>query len=77
MDIRWYKRLTLATAVAVWALIVLGGAVRVTDSGTGCGSSWPMCHGRLLPSLEYHELVEWKFPRLLSTLLDSPEHLSR
>jgi uncharacterized protein (DUF1800 family) len=24
-----------------------------------------------------HELVEWKFPRLLTTLLDSPEHLSR
>ena len=24
-----------------------------------------------------HELLEWKFPRLLTTLLDSPEHLSR
>jgi hypothetical protein len=24
-----------------------------------------------------HELVEWKFPRLLATLLDSPDHLSR
>src|SRR5207248_2812948 len=68
MDARWYRRLTLATAVSVWALIVLGGAVRVTGSGTGCGSSWPMCHGRLLPSLEYHELVEWNH-RLFATLV--------
>lgn len=57
--VHWYRRLTVATAFAIWALIVLGGSVRVTDSGEGCGNSWPMCHGHLLPSLEYHELVEW------------------
>src|SRR5262245_28334306 len=50
-----FQWLTLATAGAVWGLIVLGGLVRVTDSGTGCGASWPMCHGHLLPSLEVHE----------------------
>ena len=26
---------------------------------------------------EDHELVQWRFPRLLTTLLDSPDHLSR
>jgi protoheme IX farnesyltransferase len=62
-----YRRLTLATAGAVWMLIVLGGLVRVTDSGTGCGASWPMCHGHLFPSLEYHELIEWNH-RLFATL---------
>jgi protoheme IX farnesyltransferase len=62
-----FRRLTLATAGAVWMLIVLGGLVRVTDSGTGCGASWPMCHGHLLPSLEYHELIEWNH-RLFATL---------
>ena len=29
------------------------------------------------PIDEDHALVQWKFPRLLTTLLDSPEHLSR
>ena len=24
-----------------------------------------------------HELIEWQFPRLLTTILDSPAHLSR
>ncbi len=54
-----YRALTLATAVCVWLLIVLGGIVRVTGSGTGCGRSWPVCNGRWLPALEYHALIEW------------------
>jgi len=65
---KWYQRLTLATALAVWGLIVLGGMVRVTDSGTGCGATWPLCHGSLLPNLEYHELVEWNH-RFFATLV--------
>ncbi|MDB5082217.1 MAG: protoheme farnesyltransferase [Chloroflexi bacterium] len=68
LPLKWYQRLTLATAVAIWLLIVLGGIVRVTESGTGCGNSWPMCHGRLLPNLEYHELIEWNH-RLVATLV--------
>ncbi len=67
LPLRWYQRLTLANAVAIWFLIVLGGAVRVTDSGTGCGESWPMCRGSILPHLEYHELVEWNH-RMFATL---------
>ncbi len=68
ISLKWYARLTLATAISVWALIVLGGSVRVTDSGTGCGSTWPMCDGHLLPALEYHQLVEWNH-RLFATLV--------
>lgn len=68
LPLRWYQRLTLATAGAIWFLIVLGGSVRVTDSGTGCGSSWPMCYGHLLPNLEYHELIEWNH-RLFGVLV--------
>jgi protoheme IX farnesyltransferase len=64
----WYRRLTLATAISTWFLIVLGGSVRVTDSGTGCGNSWPMCNGHLLPALEYHQLVEWNH-RLFAALV--------
>ena len=55
----WYRVLTLAVAGAVWFLIVLGGLVRSTDSGRGCGKSWPLCEGSVLPRLEYHMMVEW------------------
>lgn len=67
LPLRWYKRLTLVTAISIWALLVLGGLVRVTESGRGCGNSWPMCNGRLLPPLEYHALVEWNH-RLFAVL---------
>lgn len=68
LPLKWYRRLTVATAGAIWLLIVLGGLVRVTESGEGCGNSWPMCHGHLLPNLEYHELVEWNH-RLIAFLV--------
>ncbi|GEN55269.1 COX15/CtaA family protein [Halobacillus faecis] len=32
-------------------LVLLGGAlVTKTDSGMGCGNSWPLCHGEWIPS---------------------------
>lgn len=32
-------------------LVILGGAiVRATSSGDGCGSSWPLCQGNVLPN---------------------------
>lgn len=29
--------------------VVLGGTVRATGSGAGCGNDWPLCQGQLLP----------------------------
>jgi protoheme IX farnesyltransferase len=67
LGIRAYRRLTAATAVATWILIVLGGIVRATESGLGC-ATWPMCDGSLLPKLEYHQLIEWNH-RFFATLV--------
>ncbi len=43
---------TLAWSVLAFnVLVVLGGAiVRATDSGDGCGASWPNCTGRIFPT---------------------------
>lgn len=39
-------------------LILLGGAlVTKTDSGMGCGNSWPLCHGQLIPTEITPELI--------------------
>ena len=57
----WLRRFAWATLVANIALIVTGGAVRLTDSGLGC-PTWPRCtdssftpHGTIGP----HQLVEF------------------
>jgi heme A synthase len=53
------RRLAWAAAAATLALVTLGGVVRITGAGLGCGDDWPLCHGRLLPPLEIPTLVEY------------------
>src|SRR2546429_1095018 len=53
-----FRVLSVATAVVTYALVVLGGVVRVRGSGLGC-PDWPLCHGRLLPPLDLHAIIEY------------------
>jgi len=61
------RRLAVVTAIATLALVALGGVVRATGSGLGC-PDWPRCHGRLLPPLEFHALIEYSH-RLLASIV--------
>ena len=60
-----YRRLALYTAIATFALIIVGGVVRVSDSGLGCGpagsgfSGWPFCNGDLAPGVDLNSIVEY------------------
>ena len=60
-----FRRLALGTAVAPYALILVGGVVRVSDSGLGCGpagsglNGWPFCNGDLVPGLELNSIIEY------------------
>jgi heme o synthase len=47
-----FQRLAIATTASTFALIAVGGLVRATKSGLGCGEDWPHCNGRLLPRIE-------------------------
>lgn len=42
-------------------LVILWGAfVRISFSGDGCGTSWPLCEGRMIPSETTHsQWIEW------------------
>src|SRR5438093_3183232 len=55
---RTVRVLAVAGAVVTYALVVLGGVVRVSGSGLGC-PDWPLCHGRLLPPLNLHAIIEY------------------
>lgn len=53
-----FRALAIATAVVTYALVVLGGVVRVSGSGLGC-PDWPLCHGHLLPPANVHAIIEY------------------
>src|SRR6266566_4685596 len=45
------------SVVSTYILIVIGGYVTTSNSGLGCGESWPLCEGAVFPSLNRPELV--------------------
>ncbi|GIN61386.1 heme A synthase [Robertmurraya siralis] len=53
-SLKWFAVLTTIGML----FILLGGAlVTKTDSGMGCGRSWPLCNGQLIPTDITMELV--------------------
>jgi protoheme IX farnesyltransferase len=55
---RLLRRLAWAGSGFALGLIVLGGIVRITGSGMGCGDHWPRCDGEWFPPLDLPTLIE-------------------
>ena len=54
------RLLAFVASGASYLLIVLGGWVRISGSGLGCGDDWPLCNGRIIPQLsDMATLIEW------------------
>jgi heme A synthase len=60
-----FRRLVTATIAATFVLILIGGIVRVSDSGLGCGPEgsgthgWPLCEGGVLPAASAESVIEY------------------
>lgn len=67
----WLRRLAVASVIATFALIVLGGVVRVTGSGMGCGGEWPLCDGSVIPPLTKEDIIEYSH-RLVASGIVGP-----
>ncbi|MDH2903487.1 MAG: COX15/CtaA family protein [Actinomycetota bacterium] len=63
----WLRILAVATLVSTVGLIVLGSAVRVTNSGMGC-KGWPLCTGSEGSISSFHPLME-ESHRLLASVV--------
>src|SRR5687768_8454074 len=60
-----FRQLALATLLLTFLLIVIGGIVRVSDSGLGCGPAdsglegWPFCNGDVVPGVDLNSIIEY------------------
>src|SRR6266550_3757139 len=73
--LRRFRRLADLTAVVTFLLIVVGGVVRVSESGLGCGpggsgtKGWPLCGGQVIPLVgNENRIIEFSH-RLLATVV--------
>jgi heme a synthase len=64
-SLKWFASLT---TLAMLFVLIGGALVTKTGSGMGCGRSWPLCHGQLIPSQINSELVIELSHRLISGL---------
>lgn len=70
----WYRWLALAALIVTVLLVVLGGIVRVSGSGLGCGPAgsgvhgWPLCEGGVIPGADAEEMTEYSHRALASSL---------
>jgi len=74
-DLRRFRLIAELTAAVTFLLIVVGGIVRVSDSGLGCGPAgsgsegWPLCGGQVIPLIgDVNRVVEFTH-RLLAAVV--------
>jgi heme A synthase len=73
-ELHRFRRLVSLTIFATFALILIGGIVRVSDSGLGCGPEgsgthgWPLCEGGLLPASSAESAIEFSH-RIAATIV--------
>jgi heme A synthase len=69
-----FRRLALWTGILTFVLILVGGVVRVSDSGLGCGPAdsgfhgWPFCNGDVVPGLDLNTVIEYTHRALASVV---------
>src|SRR6266699_433745 len=66
---RLIRVLAYGSVVSTYILIVIGGYVTTSNSGLGCGESWPSCKGAVFPSLNNPEVVIELTHRLFNSVV--------
>jgi cytochrome c oxidase assembly protein subunit 15 len=56
---RYLKPLSLAATIGMFIVLVMGATVTNTGSEHGCGRSWPLCHGQLIPQFAVSTFIEF------------------
>jgi len=53
------RAVSVANTVVMLAAVLWGAWVTSSESGDGCGASWPLCKGTFMPEWDYAAIVEF------------------
>ncbi|WP_368654700.1 heme A synthase [Ornithinibacillus sp. 4-3] len=67
--IKTLKSLSIVSTIGMIFILIGGALVTKTGSGDGCGASWPLCHGQLIPENITPELIIELSHRLVSSVM--------
>jgi len=65
---RGLKWVSIWSTIGMFIVLIMGAIVTKTGSGDGCGSSWPLCHGKFAPLANLESLIEYSH-RLVSGIV--------
>src|SRR5581483_6515108 len=51
--------LSRATTIGMFLVVIMGATVTNTSSAEGCGRSWPLCNGQIIPEFAVSTLIEF------------------
>ncbi|MCI0712893.1 MAG: COX15/CtaA family protein [Chloroflexi bacterium] len=71
-----FQKWALATTIATYFLIMLGGLVRASGAGLGC-PNWPKCFDRYYPPLSADQIPREYDPELFNVQLAWIEYINR
>src|SRR5713101_2465049 len=52
------RPLSIVATVGMFLVVVMGATVTNTGSAEGCGRSWPLCNGQLIPEFAVTTMIE-------------------
>lgn len=67
--VRTLKSLSIVSTIGMLFILLGGALVTKTESGAGCGKSWPLCDGQLIPTNITPELIIELSHRLVSSVM--------
>ncbi len=62
------KVLSIATVIGMFLVLLMGALVTKSGSAEGCGASWPLCDGKLLPAANIHSIIEYSHRAVSGTV---------
>ena len=57
MSVKYFYKASIITVILLYILVLVGGFVRITESGDDC-PDWPKCYGSWVPPLSIEDIPE-------------------